>query len=69
MNWKGFGRKRPWSNPGTIPAFAWAEAMRNLRITSVSAEIRTKNVSNTSLELCRYASLPGDVDVELMSTI
>jgi hypothetical protein len=71
MNWEGFGRKWPWPNRGTIPAFAWAElrkAMRYFSIASFPAEIRNKNISNTSAELCRYTSLLGDGDVEIMST-
>jgi hypothetical protein len=43
--------------------------MKDFRTTNVPAEIRTKNVSNTSLELCHYSSLLGDVDVELLNAV
>jgi hypothetical protein len=25
INWKGFGRKQPWPNQGTVPAFTWRD--------------------------------------------
>jgi hypothetical protein len=56
MNWKGFGRKRPWPNRGTTPEFSWTnwgKPRRTLvRIACIPAEIRTLLFPNTSLHGC-----------------
>jgi hypothetical protein len=50
INWIGFGRKRLWSNRGTIPEFleGWK---KTLWLAVVPIEIRTEAFPNTSLQL------------------
>jgi hypothetical protein len=46
MNWKGSGRKQPWSNQSTIVAFPWKEQRKSWKISVMTAtvpdEIQTK---------------------------
>jgi hypothetical protein len=56
MNKKGFRGKRPEPNRGTVQEFAWKELGKLPkalpRLADVSAEIRTKQQKNISLEYC-----------------
>jgi hypothetical protein len=68
-----YWKKWSWPNLGAIPAFAcrnWVKPRKApVRITRVSAEIRTEDLSNTSLErhlfafspACSISSLPPNV--------
>jgi hypothetical protein len=50
MNWKGFGRKLPWPNGGTIFDICLARQVKttdNLRIAAVLAEIQIDYLLNT----------------------
>jgi hypothetical protein len=64
MTWKGYGRKRPWSNRGTIPESTWRDwgIPRRVRTrkAGVPAEIRTEHLPDTSVEGYRCDSLLGN---------
>jgi hypothetical protein len=63
MNWKGFGRNRPWCNRGSILEFAWTDRGKSkeisARIISGPVEIRTEDLPNTCPECCSYANPVG----------
>jgi hypothetical protein len=63
MDWKQFGRKRSWRNPGTLLEFSWTYWRKPQKIpigiAGVPAEIRTEYLQNTYLEHCVYSSLFG----------
>lgn len=54
VNWKGFGRKRPWYIQGTILEYAlrdWGKPRNISAMTAgVPAKIRTWHLRNTSLD-------------------
>jgi hypothetical protein len=61
-NWKGFGRKRPWPNRGSILEFAWRDwgkPWKSVKKAGDPAEIRTERLPNTRLELYRCANPLG----------
>jgi hypothetical protein len=63
MNWKGFRKKRSWTNHYTISAFALKDRVK-LRKTSVRkadapAEIRTEHVPKTSRKCYRNVNPVG----------
>jgi hypothetical protein len=55
MNWKGFGRKRPWPSRGSFPAFAWRNWRKprrtSVRIAGILSEIRAEDLRNIYSEL------------------
>jgi hypothetical protein len=55
VNFKGFGKKRSWFTPDTIPAFPcldWGKSRKtSVRIAGIPVEIRTEHLPNTSLEI------------------
>jgi hypothetical protein len=57
MNLKGFGRKRSWTNRGTIPLLYWrgTKTTKNLRIVDVP--IRTEHLPNMSQDYYRYTDV------------
>jgi hypothetical protein len=65
-----FGRKESWSIRGTIREFSWRgwEKSRKTsgRLVSVSAEIPTQNLANTSLKSCCWKDL---LDLSVIKTI
>jgi hypothetical protein len=54
---KDLEQGRPWPNRNTIPALTWTYRGKlrraSIRTASVSAEIRTEHLPNTSLDRCR----------------
>jgi hypothetical protein len=54
MNWKGFEMKQLLPNRGTIPVFSPSDGGKSRRtsisIAGVSAEVRNKNLPNTSIK-------------------
>jgi hypothetical protein len=60
INWKGFGRKRLCTCPGIFPeGHGKCNDEPQVRISGVPAQIRTKQLSNSSLDRYRYARLLG----------
>jgi hypothetical protein len=55
MNWKGFGRKRSWPNPGIMLKFSYTDwgkqRWSSVRITVVRSEIRTEHLPCTNERL------------------
>jgi hypothetical protein len=58
MNWKGFGRKRSWSNLGTMLEFSWRYWGKRQKkrdwIACVPADIRIRYPQNKNIQRCHY---------------
>jgi hypothetical protein len=63
MTWKGFGRKRSWSNRGINPEFVWVDRGKPWKPSkaTIPVQIRTLNLPNTCQKLYRYTIPIGHI--------